>query len=70
MPDEDELGGEDELEVDPAEDVLLVEALMGWDGDRCECAECDCPYFRDGADDIRCPDCREGRHWREPASRE
>lgn len=56
MPDEDDLG-------DQVEDVLMVEALMGWDGDRCECVECDCPRFRDTADDIRCGDCREGRHW-------
>jgi hypothetical protein len=57
------LPDEDEIEHDRVEDVLLVEALMGWDGDRCECDECDCPRFRDAADDVRCGDCRVGRHW-------
>ncbi|HEY4270189.1 MAG TPA: hypothetical protein VGM94_18545, partial [Galbitalea sp.] len=23
--------------------VLMVEALMGWDGEPCECADCNCP---------------------------
>jgi hypothetical protein len=27
--------------ADSPEDVLLVEALMGWDGDRCECPDRD-----------------------------
>ena len=65
MPDEDELeqAGDDLLDPNASpEDVLLVEALMGWDGDPCQCPDCDCPRFRDGTDD-RCPDCREGRHW-------
>ena len=56
MPDEDELGSS-------IEEVLHVDALMGWDGDPCACAECDCPRFRDGSDDVRCRDCAEGRHW-------
>ena len=59
MPDEDELDHERLVE-----DALLVDTLMGWDGDRCACAECDCPRFQDTADDTRCGDCREGRHWR------
>ena len=59
MPDEDELDHESLVE-----DALLVDTLMGWDGDRCECVECDCPRFQDTVDDKRCGDCREGRHWR------
>ncbi|HUG30458.1 MAG TPA: hypothetical protein VMQ65_08110 [Candidatus Limnocylindria bacterium] len=45
-------------------DVLLVETLMGWDGDRCECVDCRCERFRDGSDDTLCAACREGDHWR------
>jgi hypothetical protein len=62
LPDEDELelDGEDQVRV---EDVLLVEALMGWDGDPCLCADCACARFRDHADDLRCADCRADRHW-------
>ena len=41
-------------------DVLLVETLMGWDGDRCEYAECRCERFRDGADDTLCKECLAG----------
>jgi len=55
LPDEDEL---EHL----VEDELLVEALMGWDSDACECAECECARFRDSLDE-RCPECREGGHW-------
>jgi hypothetical protein len=58
--DELELDAEDQARV---EDVLLVEALMGWDGDPCLCPECGCPRFRDDADDLRCADCRADRHW-------
>jgi hypothetical protein len=63
---EDELGeleaegaGEDEARI---EDALLVEVLMGWDGDRCACVECDCPRFRDQSDETRCLDCLVGQH--------
>jgi hypothetical protein len=64
LPDEGELeaGGEDQGLVD---DALLVETLMGWDGDRCECAACPCPRFRDGADDTLCGPCLAGDHWRQ-----
>jgi hypothetical protein len=65
LPDEDELvlAGDDLLDPNASpEDVLLFEALMGWDGDPCRCADCACPRFRDGAED-QCLDCREGRHW-------
>ena len=56
MPDDDE------LEQDEAEDPLLVEALMGWDGDPCECPICVCPQFLDRADSTKCRDCDAGRH--------
>jgi hypothetical protein len=65
LPDDDELeqAGDDLLDPNASpEDVLVVEALMGWDGDPCLCADCACPRFRDGIDE-RCQDCREGRHW-------
>lgn len=63
-----ELPDEDELEIDGSDgesvdDVLIVEALMGWDGDRCRCEECLCPRYLDGTDPDRCSDCVEGRHW-------
>jgi hypothetical protein len=62
------LPDEDELEIDgdgPAlvEDALLVETLMGWDGDPCLCPECACARFRDAPDDLRCAECRADRHW-------
>jgi hypothetical protein len=63
LPDDDELevAGDDLLDPSASpEDVLLVEALMGWD-DPCLCPDCACPRFRDGADE-RCRDCMEGRH--------
>jgi hypothetical protein len=56
LPDEDELG-------DAVEDVLLVDALMGWEGDPCGCPDCDCPRFRDGASKLLCGDCLRGDHW-------
>jgi hypothetical protein len=65
LPDDDELQqlGDDLLDPNASpEDVLMVEALMGWDGDPCLCPDCACPRFRDGPDE-RCADCREGRHW-------
>jgi hypothetical protein len=58
LPDEDEFDHEQLVE-----DVLYTETLMGWDGDPCECLECDCPRFRDGSHGDRCRDCAEGRHW-------
>jgi hypothetical protein len=57
--DEDEAAAGDQLDL--AEDVLLVEALMGWDGDPCRCA-CGCTRFRDEASELECRPCREGRH--------
>jgi hypothetical protein len=62
MPDEDEpeIEGEDQASV---EDMLQVETLMGWDGDRCECAECRCERFRDGSDATLCGPCLAGDHW-------
>jgi hypothetical protein len=60
LSDEDE-GGEDERE-DLVHDALQVEALMGWDGDPCECT-CGCKRFRAGDDDGLCPECRLGDHW-------
>lgn len=53
---------QDELE-DELRDPALVDAIMGWDGDRCECTECDCPRFIDEAGEERCRECRAGRHW-------
>jgi hypothetical protein len=57
---------EDELEIDQTseerEDVLLVETLMGWDGDPCEC-DCGCRRPVDDAGFDRCAPCREGRHF-------
>jgi hypothetical protein len=59
------LSEQEQLESDSSDEVLQVEALMGWDGDRCACDECDCPRFKDGEDDGRCNECRGGRHWAE-----
>ena len=56
MPDDDE------LENGQAEDPLMVEALMGWDGDPCECPVCICPMFLDRADATSCRDCEAGNH--------
>lgn len=70
MPDEGELevdgadGGANGGDQAAVEDVLLVEALMGWDGDGCECPDCTCERFRDGADDTLCAACLAGDHWR------
>ena len=63
LPDEGEaeIDGGDQARVEGA---LLVDALMGWDGDRCSCAECACPRFRDDADDTLCGACLVGDHWR------
>ena len=63
MPDDEELeldGGEQAR----IEEALLVDTLMGWDGDRCRCAECVCPRFLDGSNDTLCPECFAGDHWR------
>jgi hypothetical protein len=57
-PDEDETP----FDSTELENVLLVEALMGWDGDPCECA-CKCRRFRDASPDPRCEPCRRGEHW-------
>jgi hypothetical protein len=54
------LADEDELEH-LVEDELLVETLMGWDGDPCQFTECPCGRFRDGPE-LLCLECREGRH--------
>ena len=43
-------------------DMLDIQVLMGWDGDRCECLVCHCQRFFDGAEDRLCDPCREGRH--------
>ena len=63
------LSDEERLEIDSAgaalvEDVLLVEALMDWDGDRCACPDCTCQRLRDGADLTLCAACLAGDHWR------
>ena len=59
MPDDDDL-----LEElgEQAEEALLVETLMGWDGDFCLCTECVCQRFRDDAPDGLCDPCRAGDH--------
>ena len=62
MPDEDE--GLLEQLGDLANDAILVETLMGWDGDPCLCEHCDCPRFRDGGI-TDCPECAAGRHFHE-----
>jgi hypothetical protein len=65
LPDDDELEQADDDLLDPnasPEDVLHVEALMGWDGDGCMCTDCVCPRFRDGSTE-QCQDCRTERHW-------
>lgn len=56
-------GGDNRDAVDDDDDVELVDAIMGWDGDRCACAVCECPRFVDEANQTWCRDCREGRHW-------
>ena len=45
------------------DDPEEFDALMGWDGDRCACTECDCPRFVDEPRETWCRDCRAGRHW-------
>lgn len=40
----------------------MVEALMGWDGDPCECQICVCPRFLDRVDSIMCRECEAGYH--------
>ena len=57
MADDEEL-----LEYGEREDPLMVEALMGWDGDACECPICVCPLFLDRADSKSCRDCEAGNH--------
>ena len=59
MSDEDE----SELGQDLVDEELLVETLMGWDGEPCRCRKCACPRFRESADEERCPECAQGRHW-------
>jgi hypothetical protein len=54
---------EDEPFGHGVEDALLVEALMRWDGEPCQCTECECLRFVDEANETWCRDCREGRHW-------
>ncbi len=63
MPDDDEreIDGEDGAR---GEDMLAVQTLMGWDGDRCLCQDCACERFRDGVDDSLCTACLAGDHWR------
>lgn len=51
------------MDGDDIEGMQMVEAIMGWDGDRCECTVCDCPRFIDEPNETWCLDCREGRHW-------
>jgi hypothetical protein len=53
-----EMDGEDQEGVD---EMLQVETLMGWDGDRCTCVDCRCERFRDG-EDPRCLQCQAGEH--------
>jgi hypothetical protein len=53
LPDEDELEIDDDGQA-LVEDALLVETLMGWDGDPCRCAECACSRFLDVADARLC----------------
>jgi len=62
LPDEDEL---EHL----VEEELLVETLMGWDGDPCECTECLCARLSDGPE-LVCGDCKQGRHLIEASSSE
>ena len=63
MPDEDEFdfGADEQARI---EDALLVDTLMGWDGDPCRCVECACPRFLDGLDDALCGPCLVGDRWR------
>jgi hypothetical protein len=60
-------GDEDEGFLDElgelANTAILTDTLMGWEGDVCECPDCDCRRFQDGSDDRRCPPCRVGEHW-------
>lgn len=61
MPDEDERE-RDGTDGASLEDMLEVQTLMGWDGDRCLCPDCRCERFRDGSDAVQCEDCLRGRH--------
>jgi hypothetical protein len=66
------LSDEDELENDAAigpsiDDILLVDTLMGWDGEACRCPECVCPRFVDGSNVVLCASCLAGDHWRADA---
>jgi hypothetical protein len=68
LPDEDgEDGGLLQELGELANEAILVETLMGWDGDPCLCQTCDCPRFRDRGDSTHCPDCCAGRHSAEGA---
>jgi hypothetical protein len=60
LPDEDD-GLLDEL-GELANEAILVETLMGWDGEACACEACNCARFRDGDQDGRCTLCRAGNH--------
>lgn len=60
--DELQIDGEDQARV---EDMLLVETLMGWDGDRCRCPDCRCERFLDGTHETLCAACLAGDHWRD-----
>jgi hypothetical protein len=61
-------GDENVFEIEGAANAIAVETLMGWDGDKCECA-CQCPRFQDQSDDRRCTPCIEGEHWPHDAER-
>ena len=56
--DEQEQDGEDGATV---ADMLEVETLMGWDGERCQCPH-GCERFADGSDDGWCEQCGKGDH--------
>ena len=43
-------------------DELMVELLMGWDGDPCECDQCQCHRSRDRVDASTCAACSVGQH--------
>ena len=62
MSDDDDDEGLLEELGDLANEAILVETLMGWDGDPCLCRECDCPRFRDMRDSTACSECSCARH--------
>lgn len=61
MPDDEDEGLLDEL-GELANEAILVETLMGWDGDRCRCEDCFCSEFLDGDPGPQCAACRKGDH--------